>query len=90
MASNTSTPLTDTSPESERILIEGYRRMEGWERIERVRALNRLVCALALSDIARKHPQADERERLLRLASRRMDPAILRSLCGWDVSEHGY
>lgn len=83
-------PPDDTSPEAQRAQLEGYRRMAGWERIERVRALNRMVCSMALGDIKRRHPEAGSREQLLRLASRRMDPAILKSMCDWDVAEHGY
>lgn len=80
----------DTSPEVERHLIAAYRRMSGADKIARVRALNRATIALAMADIRRRHPQADEREVLLRLASRRLGADIAREALGWDVSREGY
>lgn len=80
----------DTSPDAERYLVAAYRRMSGQEKIARVRALNRTMTRLALADIRRRHPDADEREVLLRLASRRIGPELVRQLLGWDVQQEGY
>src|SRR5689334_5568664 len=44
---------SDTDPEAERILIEGYRRMPAWEKLQRVGELNELVQRLAMADIQR-------------------------------------
>ncbi len=85
-----STRLTDTSDEAERVLVEAYRRMSPAQRIHRVRELIHYANELALSDIRRRHPQATERELQLRLASRRLDPALLREHFGWDVTVQGY
>lgn len=88
-----STPLLlgdDTSPDVERFLIAAYRRMSGSEKLARVRALNRTTIALALADIRRRHPCADDREVLLRLASRRLGPELVRRALGWDVEREGY
>lgn len=52
--------------------------------------LTELACSLALADIQLRHPHADERECLLRLATRRAGPELIKQLCGWDVAEHGY
>src|SRR5438270_8130046 len=60
----------DTDPLVEAMLVEGYRRMSPSQKLERVRALTRAVQELALVDIRRRHPDADEREQALRLASR--------------------
>lgn len=79
----------DTSPEAERIMIEGFRRMSGAEKLRRVSELCRLTNGLALADIRRQHPTSGERENLLRLAARRMDPAILKRLVGWSPDEAG-
>jgi hypothetical protein len=80
----------DTSPEVERFLLDAYRKMSGSEKILRVRALNRTTNALALADIRQRHPDADEREMLLRLASRRYGADFVREKFGWDVKREGY
>ena len=82
--------LIDATPEAEDVVIRGLRAMPGWRKFALLRRLNALGAALALADIRCRHPEADERECLLRLASRCMDGAILRELCGWDVEVEGY
>jgi hypothetical protein len=80
----------DTDPAVEALLIEGYRRMSPAQKLERVRALNHAVQELALADIRRRHPDADEREQALRLASRWLDPDLMVRAFGWDVREVDY
>jgi hypothetical protein len=80
----------DTAPAIEKVLIEGYRKMTPGQKLERVRALTRDVQRLALADIRRKHPDADERELSLRLASRWIEPELMVKAFGWDVRKVGY
>lgn len=80
----------DTDPAVEAILIEGYRRMSPSQKLDRVRALTRAVQELALADIRRRHPNADEREQALRLASRWIKRDLMIRAFGWDVHEAGY
>lgn len=80
----------DTPPEIERIIIEGYRRMPVWRKLQQVRELNRLTRQLALNDVRRCHPQADELELKLRLASRWLDAELMRQAFGWDPEQEGY
>jgi hypothetical protein len=82
--------MDDTTPEVWRELAQRYRAMPAWRKIASVRQLNRRTTALALADIRQKHPDADERELRLRLASRRIDPELLRRGFGWDVKVRGY
>jgi hypothetical protein len=82
--------VIDTSPEINAIMIEGFRNMPGWRKLERLRSLNALGLALAMADLRERHPDATEREYLLRLASRCVDPTVLHQLCGWDVEVEGY
>jgi hypothetical protein len=81
---------TDTDPAVEALLIERYRSMSPAEKLERVRALNHAVQELALADIRRRHPNVDERELSLRLASRWLDPELMLRAFGWDVRKAGY
>ena len=83
-------PTEDTDPAIEAILIEGYRRMSPAQKLECVRALTRAMQQLALLDIRRRHPTADEREQALRLASRWIEPELMRRAFGWDAREVGY
>jgi hypothetical protein len=45
---------------------------------------------LALGDIKLKRPEADQREMMLRLASRRIEPELMRKAFGWDPEAEGY
>jgi hypothetical protein len=62
--------LSDTSPEAENVLIDLYRRLPPARKMKQVLDLNRTVELLALVDVRRRHPDADEREQRLRLGSR--------------------
>jgi hypothetical protein len=71
----------------ERRLIDEYRRMSAQEKLEQVVRLSQAVQKLALIDLRRRFPDADDRELQLRLAARWLDPELMRSLVGWDPDE---
>ena len=83
-------PTNDTNPAIETRMIDGYRAMSPARKLEIVCDLSRAVRELALADIRRRHPDADDRELMLRLASRTVDPELLRRAFGWDVEVEGY
>lgn len=80
----------DTPPEIERLMIEGYRRMTGAQKLCIMQDLNRAARLLALGDIQRQYPNASEREIRLRLASRWIEPELMKKAFGWDVEVEGY
>ena len=82
--------IDDTDPAIKALLIEGYRRMSPSQKMERVRALTRAVQELALADIRPRHPDVDDRERALRLASRWIEPDLMVRAFAWDVRMVGY
>ena len=82
--------LSDTHPDIEKRLIEGYRKMSPGQKLRCVREMTRFGQKLALADIRRRYPEADERECQLRLASRWLDPELMRKAFGWDPKEEGY
>jgi hypothetical protein len=84
------TKPNDTDPKIEAVLIAGYRAMSAAEKAKRVGELTRSVQNLALLDVRRRHPDADEREQALRVASRWLDPELMKRAFGWDVDEAGY
>jgi hypothetical protein len=90
-SSSVNHPLTtDTHPAVEALLIDGYRKMTPSQKLERVRAMTQAVQRLALLDIRRRHPDADERELALRLASRWLAPETIVAAFGWNPQERGY
>jgi hypothetical protein len=84
-------PLSpDTDPQIEKVLVEGYRRMPVWRKLQQVCELTQFVQELALADIRRRHPDEGEREWNLRLASRWLEPELMRRAFGWDPDREGY
>lgn len=76
--------LSDTSPEAARILIEGYRRMPIWRKLQQVEELNQFTRQLALAMLRRQYPHADERELRLRLAARCLTAQQMHAAFGWQ------
>ena len=81
---------SDTSPEVERIMIEGYRKMSAWKKLKQVGEISQLVRQLAMNDIHRRYPMADDREMKLRLASRWLEPELMKKAFAWDPEKEGY
>jgi hypothetical protein len=88
--SSMKTQSEDTPPEIERIIIEGYRKMSAAQKLQIMQDLMRTAQLLALSEIQRRHPNASKRELQLRLASRWIEPELMRKAFGWDPEVEGY
>lgn len=78
------TQSPDTSREAEEVLFAAYRRMTPSEKWHRVADLTRTARAFALAGLRMRHPQASERELLLRLASTYIDRQTMIAAFGWD------
>jgi len=73
------TPLSlDTSPEIERMQIDGWRRMSPAEKAAIVSGLTQAVYDLARAGIRLRHPDASPREQFLRLALLTLGPDLAR------------
>lgn len=81
--------LTDTSPEAQAFLLEGYRRMSPAQKLEQVRALNETVLQLAAARIRRQYGPVSDRELRLRLASLVIDRETMVRAFGWDPDVKG-
>ena len=81
---------SDTPPEIEQMIIEGYRQMSAAQKLQIVQDLIRSAQLLALSDIKQRYPQAGNRELQLRLASRWIEPELMKKAFGWDPEVEGY
>ena len=84
------TDIDDTAPEAHRVLVEGYRLMSPAQKMRRMESLNHGVQQLALARIRAQHPDADEEELKLRLASLWLPADLMRSAFGWDPAIQGY
>ena len=82
--------FADTRPEIEALLVEGFARMSPEEKLRRVSAMTKAVQQLALVRIQGQHPDADERELHLRLASLWLDRGTMVRVFGWDPEQEGY
>lgn len=80
----------DTDPQAEAILVEGYRRMPGWQKLQQVAALNHAAQQMAVARIRAQYPRAGEREVQLRLASLWLDRATMIQAFNWDPEAEGY
>ena len=82
--------MKDTLARIEKIVIEGYRKMTSWEKMNRVNELNKAVQQLALSRIRKQYGDIPEQEQKLRLASLWMDRNTMIHVFDWDPKEKGY
>lgn len=80
----------DTHPETEKILLEGYRKMSPLDKWKRVSELTIAVQQLALSRIRKQYGDISEREQKLRLAALWLDRETMIQAFGWDPEIEGY
>jgi hypothetical protein len=84
-------PLSlDTSPEAEQVLLELYRKMPDWRKFRCIADLNETMRRIQRAEIRERYPQADEYELKMRLASRWLEPELMRQAFGWDPDKEGY
>ena len=76
--------FSDTDEATERVLLDGYRKMSPARKIARVSDLNTTLRNLAIEAERLHHPNAPERELRLRVAARVYDRATMIAAFGWD------
>lgn len=82
--------LADTSPEAERILIEGYRRMTPTQKLQRVASLNWQLVVLQKARIRADYGDISDEEMRMRLGALRLGRDMMIKICGWDPDEKGW
>ena len=95
--------MNDTSPDAERLLIEGYRTMTPENKIRQAVALSQmtwrkqpsptwrsLTWRLALTRIRNQYNPSTKYEERLRLASLHIPRVTMIRLFKWDPEERGY
>jgi hypothetical protein len=81
---------SDTSPEAQRFLNEGYRRMTPAERLQRVESLNRALVLLQKARIRAQYGDIPEEEMRLRLGALRLGRETMVKVFGWDPDVWGW
>jgi len=84
------TQSIDTSREAEEFQLEGYRKMEAWQKLAILDDLNRMVEGLARAGIRERHPDATEEQVRLRLAALRHGREFTIRWFGWDPDIEGW
>lgn len=82
--------LSDTDPDTDRLMIELARAMPGSKKIDQVFELIETTRALALSGLRSRYPQASEDELKKRLAALVFDRETVIQVYGWDPEIEGY
>ncbi len=82
--------LSDTRPEVERIIIEGYRRMTPAQKLARVEDLRRFALGLAETRIRSQYPGASERDVRMRLGAVTLGRDVMIRAFGWDPEREGW
>ena len=82
-------PLTDTSADAERELVELVRRTPVWKRVALAASLTDATRALALADLRRRHPDASEEELRRHLAFRLLSEDEVLRAYGWRPAPRG-
>ena len=83
-------PMSDTSPQIHKIMIQGYRQMSPSQKLARVQELTQTVQQLALARIRQQYGAISEREQRLRLAALWLDRDTMQRVFQWDPQEKGY
>ena len=85
-----STGISDTSPEAQRIIDEGCRRMTPTQKLQRVASLNRALLMLQRARIRAQYGDIPEEEMRLRLGALRLGRETMVKVFGWDPDEKGW
>lgn len=81
---------SDTNKETERIYLRLLREAPPWRKAAMVDSLTRACQELAAAGIRMRHPNASEKEVLMRLAALWLDREIMIRVFDWDSEHEGY
>ena len=81
---------SDTRPELEPIIIEGYRRMPPSQRLKMALEMSETIRDLAKAGIRKRHPGISDAELHKRLGALVLGRELSIKLNGWDPETEGY
>jgi hypothetical protein len=76
------TQSPDTSPETERVLIELLRQAPAWRRLQLADRMSNTVRSLSLAGLRARHPNASETELRRRFADIHLGPNLAAQVYG--------
>lgn len=82
--------ISDTPAKVEKILIEGFRKMPAWRKLQLLSQMTQACRQLALAGLRRRYPKAGEKELRRRLAAVLLDRDFVIKVYGWDPDKEGY
>jgi hypothetical protein len=82
--------LSDTSPDAQRVLNEGYRRMTPTQKLQRVESLNRALVLLQKARIRSQYGDISDEEMKMRVGALRLGRETMIKVYGWDPDEKGW
>jgi hypothetical protein len=71
------------------MVLARWRSMTPAEKLAEIDDLHRSVDEVAMMGIRMRHPEADDREVLIRFAALKYDRALIIEAFGWDPAVHG-
>ena len=75
-------PLSDTTPEARKLVIQLQREMSVWRKLQLMEGLNAMARGLVLSDLREQHPSATNEELFRLLADRLLGPELAQRVYG--------
>jgi len=72
------------------VLLELLRRAPVWKRLQMIDQMHEVLRQLAMADIRRRYPHADNDEIKRRLAARVLSRTEVINAYGWDPDVEGY
>jgi hypothetical protein len=79
----------DTDPRAMEVWLDLQRNMPRGEKLAAVLSASQFVLQMYEMGVRRLHPDADDREVLLRVAARHLPRQSMIDAYGWDPEEHG-
>lgn len=84
------TGISDTDPETERVIIELACAMPDWKKFRQIAALSEGCRRLAMAGLRDRYPNASEEELRKRFAALMLDRETVIKMFGWDPEIEGY
>jgi len=81
---------SDTDKETEQTYLRLLREIPLWRKAAMVDSLTRACQELAIAGIRMRHPNASEKEVLMRLAALWLDRELMIRVFNWDPAHEGY
>jgi hypothetical protein len=83
--------IREPSQDVNKLILERYRQLNAAQKIQQMSDMNAFVTQTQMTAVRAAHPNADEFEIRMRVASRWVrNHDLLKQAFGWDVAKMGY